>query len=83
MLETFEEEIDFKSMLESQVVESHYPLHRRNTVDELSSLMSKYKLRLLWGFLTGHFAKYFEPIDLLKNYYGEKYAMEYAFLLHY
>ena len=35
------------------------------------------------GFLTGNYLKYFEPINMIKNYYGEKYAYQIAFHIHY
>jgi len=36
--------------------------------------MEKYRKKLIWSFLVGGFEKYMEPLNILKNYYGEKYA---------
>jgi hypothetical protein len=38
---------------------------------------------LIFTFLFGGFGKYMQPMNMMKNYYGEKYAFEYCFLLHY
>lgn len=35
------------------------------------------------SFVRGDFSKYFGPINYIKSYYGEKYALEFSFLLHY
>ena len=35
------------------------------------------------GFITGNFYDHFVPINFIKSYQGEKYAYEFAFLLHY
>jgi hypothetical protein len=35
------------------------------------------------NFISGDFYSYFGSINFMKSYYGEKYALEFAFLLHY
>jgi hypothetical protein len=35
------------------------------------------------GMLTGNYNKYMEPINMIKNYYGDKYAYQIVFHLHY
>ena len=42
-----------------------------------------YRSRMMWGFITGSFEHYMQPLSLIKNYYGQDFAFEYAFLLHY
>jgi len=76
-------EIDFEYYLMTGTIEQHFPLHQKNDVKQMQECFAKYKFKLIFAFLFGGFGKYMQPINMMKNYYGEKYAFEYCFLLHY
>lgn len=68
---------------------AHYPLHKRNPSD-IEKVIYDFHSALKWHYVFGtedfkgpSWYKKFTAINFVKSYYGEKYAFELAFLVHY
>ena len=82
-MEVISREIDFEYYTKVGIIDAHFPMHNRNTVQDILESMAKYKYRLLKSFIGDNYMKYLQPLNLIKNYYGEKFAWEYIYLIHY
>ena len=52
-------EIEFEYYTKVGIIETHFPLHNRNTVDSIQQSMKKYRLKLLRSFFGDKYIKYF------------------------
>lgn len=82
ILDILGEEIDFENFMLSGVIKEHFPLHKRNRQDIIDEFQAR-KGKLMKEFIAGDFHLHFIPMNFIKSYFGEKYAFEYSFLLHY
>lgn len=79
----FKQEFNVKTLIEGGVVFEHFMPHTSKKGEIIQSL-NKHTKSLIWNMLsmTESFMGHFEPINLIADYYGEKYAMYLAFFLH-
>lgn len=79
----FKKEFSTSTLEEGQIIYEHFMPHTSKKYEIIESL-DKHVVKLIWNNLsmTDSFLEYFEPINLIADYYGEKYALYLAFLLH-
>ena len=81
-METLEQEVDMDYMRKSGVILEHFPVHmpERTKIEES---WNTYGLKLSYGMLTKGFIANMQPLNFIKDYYGEKFGFYFAWLIHY
>ena len=78
----FEEEFDVEVLQQAGVVKAHFMLHTQQKYGIVKS-WRKHRVPLIRSMLgMGDLLKHIEPIMLIADYYGEKQAMYFTFLIH-
>ena len=79
----FKKEFNVKTLIEGGVVYEHFMPHTSKKYEIVESL-DKHVHALIRANLsmTDSFKDHFEPINLIADYFGEKYALYLAFILH-
>lgn len=83
MQSIFDKEFNVQTLIEGGVIYEHFMPHTSKKHEIIESL-DKHGFRLVWNMMSmsESFLNHFEPINLIADYYGEKYALYLAFLYH-
>jgi len=83
MQSKFKKEFNVRTLIEGGVIYEHFMPHTSKKYEIIESL-DKHMKSLVWNNLSmsDSFMDHFEPINLIADYYGEKYAFYIAFMLH-
>eukprot|EP00347_Sterkiella_histriomuscorum_P001432 403372059 len=82
MMKVFEQEIDIDYYTKNGVIVDHFPLHDKFK-ETIATSWEKYRFKLFFGFITGRYKHYFQPIHFIASYYGEKQGFYFAWHMFY
>ena len=75
-------ELDIDYLVKSGVITDHFFIHLENRSFIYDSWI-EYRWRLSIGFLTQNYLANMQPLNFIKDYYGEKFGFYFAWLIHY